>query len=104
VRLPPIPIAFLGLDGLGGDDVGARIKSGQGVLTVASLLARPDPAWQKPMNRTAVGLARPSTTRGTILPGSVDARLKSLSSGRAKGADPWAGQDDYAEIESSECI
>jgi hypothetical protein len=57
--LDPAIHVFLGLDDLGGQDVDARTKSGQSVLTVASWLWTLDPALSQPFNRTAVGQARP---------------------------------------------
>jgi hypothetical protein len=57
VKLDPAIYVFLGFGDLGSQDVGARNKSGQGVLTVVLQLAF-DHTLSQLLNRTAVGQAR----------------------------------------------
>ena len=52
--LDPAIYVFLGFGDLGSQNVGARNKSGQGVLTVALQLAPFDPTLSQLLNRTAV--------------------------------------------------
>src|SRR6266403_5144629 len=59
--LDPAIYVFRGFGDLGGQDVDARNKSGQGALTVASWITRLDPTLSQLLNRTAVDLIRPST-------------------------------------------
>jgi hypothetical protein len=56
--LDPAIHVFLHFGDLSGQGVDARIKSWQGVLTVALLLATLDPALSQLLNRTAVGSTR----------------------------------------------
>ena len=53
----------LGLGDLRGQDVDARNKSGQSVLTVVLWLSSLDPALSRSFNRTAVAVFQQSTTR-----------------------------------------
>jgi hypothetical protein len=75
-RLDPAIYVFLGFGDLGGQDLDARNKSGQGPLTVVLWLAPLDPTLSQLLNRTAVGLARPSTP-SSARNKDVDARIKS---------------------------
>jgi hypothetical protein len=61
--LNPAIYVFLGFGDLGGQDVDARNKSGQGVLAAASWLAPLDPTLFQLLKRTAVGLTRQSYWR-----------------------------------------
>jgi hypothetical protein len=65
--LDPAIYVFRGLGYLGGQDVDARNKSGQGVLTIASRLTPLDPTLSQLLNRTAVDLIRPPGSFWTSL-------------------------------------
>ena len=56
--LDPAIYVFLAFSDPGGQDVDARNKSGQGVLTAASWLPPLDPTLSQLLNRTVVGQAR----------------------------------------------